>query len=98
MIRFLATEAKAMTEAARNKTLGNLKGKIEIVRGLWDHAIQKAAKLGLRAVAESELDRVRTQIPAAAREEVIKQLEADGFEVKPDIRPNADVRNVIVSW
>lgn len=68
-----------------------------IVLGLWHEGIRKAAGAGRSSVRESELDRVRTPIPASARKAAREQLTADGFSVKCVADgPNEDTFEV--SW
>lgn len=72
-----AKQAKKLTAEALS--LDN--EKVRIVLDCWHRAIEKAARAGLSRVGESDVDRVRTPIPASARRAALEQLVAEGFTV-----------------
>lgn len=71
--------------------------KVEIVLGLWRAGIRKAASAGRSSVRESELDRVRTPIPPAARRAARERLVADGFTVR-EVQTGPNEGDTEVSW
>ena len=72
-----ADDARRMVEEAR----AHGSEAARVILGCWHHAIKKAAGAGRMYVRESEIDRPRMVIPAAARTAAVEQLAAAGFTV-----------------
>lgn len=55
--------------------------KVRLALDLWHRAIRKAASEGRNSVSGSELERVRTPIPEAAKGAALDELSRRGFKV-----------------
>lgn len=88
-----AEDARKLTQDSGR----DIEPKIAIVLGMWHTAIEKAARAGGRKIIESDIGRVRTPIPARAREEALTRLRAEGFAVAR-VQTGPNESETEVSW
>jgi hypothetical protein len=87
-----ATDARKLTNEANAPD----NEKVKLVLGCWHRAIDKAAAQGRSFIRNSEVERLRTPIPASAHRAALEQLAEDGFKIRQFDERNVTVTEV--SW